>query len=91
MEKTKENKRWNKGEKLYDSFIRKLFGRNRMNIAVPNPRTNTLELFAVLDERGEKDLLIGAMCFEIAESIVPESLFAEKGELFKYEKTKKLF
>ena len=87
----KENKLWDRGEKLYDDFIEEVFGRNRMKVPVPNPRTNALELFAVLDKEGERDLLIGAMCLEISDAIMPESLFAEKGELFKYERVKKLF
>lgn len=90
-EEKKQSKLLDKGEKLYDDFLKKTFGRNRMKITVSTPRTNTLELFAVLDEQRESELLIGAMCLELADAICPESLFAENGKLFKYERVKKSF
>lgn len=72
------------GERLYDAFLKKVFRqKDRLKIPVPNPRTNTLELFAVLSQRKEQEWLIGAMCAEIASSCENGEIFAQKGRLFR--------
>lgn len=89
MEKEKKiEKLWDKGEKLYDSFLEKLFGEPRSEIRASNPTTNALELFALLDRHVDKSLIIGAMCSQVAHDIEDETLFAEKGKLFRKETTK---
>lgn len=72
------------GEQIYDDFLKLIFQEeDRMKIKMPNPRTNTLELFGVLSERGEKEWLIGAMCAEVASSAENGELFAQNGGLYK--------
>lgn len=73
---------WDKGEKLYDSFLEKLLNKPRSDIQVSNPRTSTLELFALLDKKNNKLPLICAMCSELANDQNDENVFALDGELF---------
>ena len=69
------------GERLYDNFIENLFKKNRVDIELPNPTTNTLELFALLNKKMDKMYLISKMCLELANNVDNE-FFAESGELF---------
>jgi hypothetical protein len=69
---------WNKGENLYDSFCGMFKG-----FKVTTPRTSTLELFALLKDRNENELLLREMMKEFVSNIDDVSVFAEKGKLYK--------
>jgi hypothetical protein len=73
----------NRGEKLYDEFIERAFNMPRMDIIVSTPRTNTLELFALLDmEFSDKMPLISAMCKELSDGM-DSGVLAENGKLYR--------
>jgi len=77
-EVTKTEKTWDKGEKIYDAFCGMFKG-----FKVLTPRTTTLALFALLEERKENELLLREMMKEFAENLDDSSVFAEKGKLYK--------
>jgi hypothetical protein len=74
-----------KGERTYDSFCGMFKG-----FRVSTPRTTTLELFALLKERGENEILLRVMMEEFISNLNDVKVFAEKGKLFiKYEYVEK--
>ena len=75
---SKTEKMWNKGERLYDDFVKKIGG----DIKVSTPRTQALTLFATLSERKMKPRLIAEMCREFANNF-DDDFFMEDNNLFR--------
>jgi len=73
----KHEKIWNKGEKLYDAFCSKF-----PPIARANPTTFTLELFALLKEQNEDELLLREMMKEYLCNFEDTDVFVDKGTLY---------
>lgn len=71
-------KNWDEGEKIYDSFCGMFKG-----FKVTTPRTQTLELFALLKKRNQNELLLREMMSEFLGNLDDSSVFAEKGKLYK--------
>ena len=67
-----------RGEELYDEFVKKLLPFMR----VCTPRTNSLETFAVLEEKKRIAELVAAMCLELS-SEFETGFYIENGELYK--------
>ena len=78
MKKTTTEK-WDKGEKIYDEFCAG-FGHI---CQVSTPRTNTLELFALLKEKNENLILLMEMMKEFIANFDDSNVFVEKGKLYK--------
>ena len=76
---------WNKGEKIYDDFASK-FG-----IKYSTPRTNTLELFFVLKDKGEEELLLREMMTEFLTNLSDEEVVIENHRLYSVSKKLDLF
>jgi len=75
---TKFEKNRNRGQEIYDLFCGMFKG-----FKVMTPRTNTLELFALLHEKKENELLLKVMMEEFMSNLDDSSVFAEKGKLYK--------
>ena len=75
---SKTEKEWDKGEKLYDSFCGMFKG-----FKVTMPKTNTLELIALLHEKKENELLLRVMMEEFTSNLDDCPVFAEKRKLYK--------
>ncbi len=72
-------KRWDKGEKIYDTFCAG-FGHI---CSVNTPKTHTLELFALLKEKNENLILLLEMMNEFITNFNDIRVFAEKGKLYR--------
>lgn len=70
-----------KGERLYDAFLERAFNTSRFQIKIQTPRTQTLELFALLEKK-DKYRLVGAMCVEAANNLQNENIYVKNGKLF---------
>ena len=74
---TKTEKLWEKGERIYDWFCA-MFEIS----AVPTPHTKILELFAVLKEKNQNELLLREMMKEFMSNLNDTEVFVEKGKLY---------
>jgi len=78
----KPNKRIKEGRILYDEFAKKI----APSTLICNPKTQTLELFAILKEKKLQELLIAEMCKEFASNFQAD-LIVDNGVL-KIEETR---
>lgn len=83
---TKTEKIWNDGEVIYDKFCSN-FGIEK----VATPRTNTLELFYLLRQKGETELLIREMMSEFMSNLTEEKVVVKDKKLYFIEETLKEF
>ena len=84
LEKMKRN--ITKGEKIYEEFA-KCFGVKKLSM----PRTDTLELFALLEQKGEHALLLREMMKEFISNIDDVEIIVRKGKLFRKTYIEELF
>lgn len=82
MSKAQE-KRWDVGEQLYDTFVERLRAVYMFDEPVSSPSTKRLEIFANLDRKGEaySALLVAEMCREF-QSNFKDGLFADGREVY---------
>lgn len=87
MSKAQE-KRWDIGGQLYDSFVEGLRDIYQFDEPISSPRTTTLELFANLHKKGEayKALLVAEMCREF-QSNFKDGLFADGQRVYQRAET----
>ena len=81
---TTREKMWEKGEKLYNAFCNKF-----PSIPLTTPRTQTLELFVLLSDCKESNLLIREMMKEYLSNIDDIELLVERGRLYYTSKIKR--
>jgi len=74
------------GEELYNSFCGMFKG-----FKISTPRTNTLELFALLDKKKEYEILLREMMYEFMSNLEETVVFVEEGKLYKKVSYKELF
>lgn len=83
MENKAQDKRIELGGKLYDDFVEKLADTfPHLSAHVSNPRTNTCELFALLEKKGMADILMIQMLKEYMSDLNDVKLSVEKGKLY---------
>lgn len=81
---SKTEKRIELGDSLYFDWVvrmRKIYEFGDNEIVVATPKTNTLLLFALLYEKGERPLLLSEMCREFTTNF-EEGLYADRDSVF---------
>jgi len=76
MDKTIEEKIWDKGKKLYDNFA------SQFGLIYATPRTNTLEMFVYLREKKEKELLLREMMSEFLINLSDEKIVVKDHKVY---------
>jgi len=79
MTKKETLKLQNKGEKIFDKFCKSF-----LDFTFATPKTSTLELFALLEQKKEYELLIRELMKEFLSNLDNETdLFVKNGKLYK--------
>jgi len=68
------------GEEIFNNFRNTIF--KEIDVSISTPRTNTLKLFALLNNKEQDTLLVGALCDEIAEQLHEPNIFVKDDDLF---------
>ena len=69
-------KMWNEGEKIYDNFA------SQFGFKFSTPRTNTLELISILNQKKEKELLLREMMNEYISNLSDEQIVVKNKKLY---------
>lgn len=87
MSKAQE-KRWDVGEQLYDTFVERLRSVYMFDEPLSTPNTRQLELFANLNKKGEMytALLVAEMCREFQTNF-KDGLFSDGTKVFQRAET----
>lgn len=74
--KTIKEKMWNRGRKIYDNFA------SGFGLIYVTPRTNALEMFSLLKDKKEEELLLREMMLEFLSNLSEEEIINKDGNLF---------
>lgn len=75
-ELTKTEKIWNSGEEIYHKFC------NNFPMSVTTPKTTTLEMFHLLHQKGETELLLREMMSEFMKNLSDEKVIVKNNKLY---------
>ena len=75
-ELTKTEKIWNSGEEIYHKFC------NNFPMSVMTPKTTTLEMFHLLHQKGETELLLREMMSEFMRNLSDEKVIVKNNKLY---------